>query len=260
VSSDAALTLFTANGPVIFTPYTLMVFVDETGGESLTDDRFPVFGLGGCAVLAADYHYLIDGPWRRLKKDFGKGADEPIHASETQLSGQGAQAFGRYFANCPFFRFASLATRNFANEAGAGLLELICGSLVTQVAALGNRTRVIPDVVAYVIEHSQLAERINTQLSVAFGSGETSKIEPVRFFTRKQACVSGVEVADFPMHTAGCQERNRMSLVETWKATGMEMKGVDRLYRKDFVAAFMPVDHRLADHRLMLSATEQLSN
>jgi hypothetical protein len=31
----------------------LMYFVDETGHEDFANPEFPVFGMGGCAILAA---------------------------------------------------------------------------------------------------------------------------------------------------------------------------------------------------------------
>jgi hypothetical protein len=34
-------------------PHCLMFFVDETGHEEFADPNYPVFGLGGCALLAA---------------------------------------------------------------------------------------------------------------------------------------------------------------------------------------------------------------
>jgi hypothetical protein len=50
-----------------------MVFIDETGNDTLSDKRYPIFGLGGCAVLASDYEMLINIPWNNLKKNYFRG-------------------------------------------------------------------------------------------------------------------------------------------------------------------------------------------
>lgn len=41
----------------------LAVFVDDTGHEALVAGH-PVYGLGGCAVLAQDLESVIRSPWR----------------------------------------------------------------------------------------------------------------------------------------------------------------------------------------------------
>ncbi|GAG26739.1 unnamed protein product, partial [marine sediment metagenome] len=38
---------------------SLLVFIDETGNEYLKDKKYPIFGLGGCAVICKDYNNLI---------------------------------------------------------------------------------------------------------------------------------------------------------------------------------------------------------
>jgi hypothetical protein len=59
-----------------------LVCIDETGHEEFADPTYPVFGLGGCAVLAEHYAERLAFPWRDLKaKHFG-GGDAPLHAAE----------------------------------------------------------------------------------------------------------------------------------------------------------------------------------
>lgn len=46
---------------------SLLVFVDDTGHEALVPGH-SVYGLGGCAVLAADLERVIRHPWHEVRR------------------------------------------------------------------------------------------------------------------------------------------------------------------------------------------------
>jgi len=98
---------------LIVQPHCLMFFVDETGDETFADPQYPVFGLGGCALLAAAIEPVLRTPWRNMKALHFGGADLPLHASDlrsptaTQL-----EALGTFFRNQTFGRFAVTMTRS----------------------------------------------------------------------------------------------------------------------------------------------------
>jgi len=46
---------------------SLLIFIDETGNEDLSDPKNPTFGRGGCGSLVTEYKLRIAKPWRRLK-------------------------------------------------------------------------------------------------------------------------------------------------------------------------------------------------
>ena len=48
-------------------PYCLMFFVDETGHEEFADPKFPIFGMGGCGILAAAIEQNLRAPWQKMK-------------------------------------------------------------------------------------------------------------------------------------------------------------------------------------------------
>ncbi len=48
-------------------PSSLVVFVDDTGHETLPDGHV-VYGLGGCAILDADLDRLIRISWRGIRR------------------------------------------------------------------------------------------------------------------------------------------------------------------------------------------------
>src|SRR6516225_7097380 len=61
---------------------SLLIFIDETGTEDLSDPKNPTFGRGGCGVLFSEYKLRIAKPWRHLKRERLGGAAKPFHAAE----------------------------------------------------------------------------------------------------------------------------------------------------------------------------------
>ena len=92
-------------------PSCLLVWIDETGEEQFSDPKYPIFGLGGCAVLAGDYGRCLASPWRDLKaKHFG-GANVHLHATELQQPGnKQLDALGEFFRSGQFCRVATVLT------------------------------------------------------------------------------------------------------------------------------------------------------
>jgi len=64
------------------TPDTFLLFIDETGGESLKDPNFPIFGFGAVGLPAHLYSTNIINPWEVLKDKEFYGKDKPLHASD----------------------------------------------------------------------------------------------------------------------------------------------------------------------------------
>jgi hypothetical protein len=95
---------------LIVHPHCLMFFVDETGHETFADPQYPVFGLGGCALLAAAITPVLRTPWRQMKALHFGGADVPLHASDLRSTPQQLQALDTFFRNQRFGRFAVTLT------------------------------------------------------------------------------------------------------------------------------------------------------
>jgi hypothetical protein len=58
----------------------LAVFVDDTGHEALVKEQ-PVYGLGGCAIIARNLDRVIRQPRREVRRRVTGSADIPLHAS-----------------------------------------------------------------------------------------------------------------------------------------------------------------------------------
>lgn len=211
-------------------PSCLMVFIDETGNDRLCDERYPIFGLGGCAVLASDYENLIGIPWDNLKNNYFRGADEPLHASELNSpTSEQLKALNDFFKNNNFARVAGIVCKNTVID-NIGIYEIAALFLLERIAEIrmGNITSV-----ALIIEESsrdrKLVKQYFTKHKIKTENGEI----PNRYFlSGKSLNLSGLEVADFIIHTAGAQVRNRF------------IHKIEK-DRKDFEVIFNGVDEKL---------------
>jgi hypothetical protein len=60
--------------------HSLLIFVDDTGHESLVPGH-PVYGLGGCAIMAGDLERVIRHPWQEVRRQMRGSADMSLHAA-----------------------------------------------------------------------------------------------------------------------------------------------------------------------------------
>ncbi len=106
-------------------------------------------------------------------------------------------------------------------------------------------SRVQPTEIVYIIEESS---RIEKDLIKHFGtylySNSDIKFQASVLTAAKDKCVSCVEVADFVVHPAGAQVRNRL----------MGYKNSMNIVRKDFATVFHEIDSRFCSYTEILSA------
>jgi hypothetical protein len=57
----------------------LLFFIDDTGHEDL--DGPPVYGLGGCSVMAPQLESIIRAPWREIRRAVKGSPDVQLHAN-----------------------------------------------------------------------------------------------------------------------------------------------------------------------------------
>ena len=221
-------------------PSCLMVFIDETGNDRLCDERYPIFGLGGCAVLASDYEKLIGVPWNDLKNNYFNGADEPLHASELNYpTSEQLQALNDFFKNNGFARVAGIVCKNTAIDNNIGIYEIAALFLLNRITKIrmGNITSV-----ALIIEESsrdrKLVKQYFTKHKIKTENGE---ILNHYFLLEKSLNLPGLEVADFIIHTAGAQVRNRF------------IHKIEK-DRKDFEVIFKNMDEKLTSFGAISSA------
>lgn len=191
-------------------PSCLLVFIDETGNDVSFDEKHPVFGLGGCVVLASDYDKLVSTPWNNLKNNYFKGVDEPLHASKLNSPvSQQLEALNDFFKNNNFGRVASIVCKDTVNNVNSSnkTYETTARFLIERITKIriGNITSV-----AFFIEESsrdyKLVKQYFSKYKIKFGID----IPNYYFLTGKSLNLPGLEVADFIIHTAGAQVRNRL--------------------------------------------------
>jgi len=211
----------------------LLFFVDETGGESLSDPSYPVFGLGGCLVRAEDYVERVGGPWRTMKRRHFGGFDAPMHATELRPTPEQLGAMAEFFSTGTFFRVAAVVKKSTRIGAGIGSVYQAAGTMLLRNLAAVLR-RADCSGVTTVFESSDRGDRLAKRFFPAARAHAEGKEIPLRWRTMvKAAGEPGLEVADFVMHAAGNQVRSHE-------------QGRHR-YRKDFICVFQNVDASLVE-------------
>lgn len=210
----------------------LAVFVDDTGHEALVKGQ-PVYGLGGCAVMACNLNDVICQPWREVRQRITGSANTQLHASKFAQKATPEQInfVAEFFKTKPFFRFGAIIST------ATKLIDEL-ESVPTIAKVLQNR---IVDIykwtpckeIRVIFESS---DRANSLVEDAFQGFELSeddkKISVECYFMPKSAAYPALEVADFVMHAVGRQARNDLK-----KREG---------FLPDFKAVFHSVDSKLA--------------
>lgn len=217
---------------------SLLVFIDETGNEYLKDKEYPIFGLGGCAVICKEYNNLVRKPWNKMKDTFFDGKENRLHAKDffqpkkTQIN-----AMSEFFKKNKFARVASVMSNKTINNTEYDIYNLVTRVLYKRILDVAKWTcfnRVI-----FILEDS---ERCNSLAKKFFPSykfeeynnklNKKIEISSKYFFCSKEKVEPGMEVADFIIHTAGTQLRDRISK--------------KNLNRKDFEVVFNGIDEKLS--------------
>jgi hypothetical protein len=231
-----------ADDTLYLTPKTLIVFIDETGNEDLSDPKNPTFGRGGCAAIGPDYPALLKKPWRSLKRERLGGATKPFHAADFERSkptNRQIQGINRFLMR-PFWRFAVMCDHRTALPAGVDVHKAV--SLVTTrfIARLAQQYDI--ENVALVFESSDRGDRLVQRdfdlanMDVRNMSGR--RIEVDGLFMPKTSMEPGLEIADLVAHTASRQRRHEL------RGNAGRVKDFEQMYwHSPIPPAFMAIDN-----------------
>lgn len=213
-------------------PDCLAVFIDDTGHELLAKDH-PVYGLGGCAALGAQYTRLIVQPWRKVRAAVTGSPNEPLHAHAfgRHSTEEQKKAMAQFFQDYPFMRFGVAGSTATRCTPEISFMRTVVESLKPRVVEVAKFSPLRS--MAVIFESN---ERVNNLIQEYFGSfqlQENGTPIPVEFyFMPKDAKEPGLEVADFVANALGGQVRRR----SVTKKEG---------FQQDFQAIFHKVDRRL---------------
>ncbi len=231
------------NGNTLLCPdSSLLIFIDETGHETLSDRNFPFFGYGGCLTYAGEYEKAIGKPWKEVERAFPSDM-LPLHASELkpdQLTDIHFEALNGFFTNNVFGRFASICSnktiRTKAEEETIYYMIVAVHQRIHEVLRTILNNGLVFSEIFMFIEHSERTEQkvvqYFSQCKFLFDSQE---IPVHRHFMTKALNEPGLVVADFIAHTAATTVRS------THKGRVPQY-----LVRPDFQSVFTPQDKRWA--------------
>lgn len=212
---------------------SLLLFVDETGHERLVDPGYPIFGLGGCGILANLYENILVSPWKQIKIDYFGDPNKQLHASELKPSQDLTliKAIAKYFRTQQFFRFAATMKISTTIPNNWEPYQIVAFSLVKRIEEVLRHCN--PDGIHFFLEDSERANKFANEYLVSFSCFTALGKEIVlhRHFMKKAAQNPGLEVADFVVNAAGRQAYSRL-------------KGKDDL-NKDFQCVFSEVPKEL---------------
>lgn len=185
-------------------PSCLTFFMDETGHEDLSTPNYPVFGMGGCAVMGARIDSDLVVPWRSLKRYHFGGPDVSLHASRIRPTARQLEALARFFQTAPIARFAVVMTDKTEVPAGMHAYAVVAGPLRKRWLKILEMLKNAPTEIALIHEAS---ERGDDFLDLHFRAtrftvkGEERPVSHA--IMPKSAGREALEVADFIMHAAG---------------------------------------------------------
>jgi hypothetical protein len=186
-----------------------MFFCDETGHEDFRDRQFPVFGIGGCAIMAGAIEHVLTGPWRAMKAEHFGGADVALHGNTLRSPTQPQMdALNRFFREQEFCRFGVTITPTCKLPIGITAYRVVSLSLRKRWEELTPRFRPTPTEVAFIFEASQrgdaLVQRYFSDVIVTIDGLRV----PIHLgIMPKSVGDEALEVAHFVVHAAGRQAR-----------------------------------------------------
>lgn len=181
---------------------TAIIFIDDTGNVDLSDNKYPLFGLGGCLILSDKYNKEIVKPWLELKDSEFNGSTNPLHATDLKPSDKQKAALNRFFRTRKFKRFACVYDKNTTLINVSSIFNAMVGCLRSHITALLKFINY--DSIIFIIEDSDSIRQDNYKTLHWLGNiDEFSSVKTDIIFKTKKDLEPGLEVADFIINTFG---------------------------------------------------------
>src|SRR5262249_50960205 len=142
-------------------PDCLMFFCDDTGHEDFRDPQFPVFGIGGCGLMARALEPMLKRPWQENNARYFPGAHQPLHANALRnRTRTPLAALGQFFREQEFCRFGVTITSACRLPLGISAHRAVSLSLRKRWEELTPRVRPTPTEVAFIFEASERGDAL----------------------------------------------------------------------------------------------------
>jgi hypothetical protein len=215
---------------------SLLIFIDETGHEELSDPDFPVFGFGGCVCLARDYIDIVHVPWGKVESQFSNDK-LPLHASDlrpSDVTKKQISAISSFFTSQTFSRFACVITGSAIHNIDQPIFHTMALATYARIRDVAKEFQF--DNIVMIFEDSTRTNLLMADYFSRYEFNENdAKIPIQRFRSPKGALLKGLTVADFVAHTAGASVNARLN--------GKITKSNER---RDFQNIFMACGPKLA--------------
>lgn len=205
------LLITTTTGPVVVQPNDLVITVDESGEHTLTDPKFPIFGLGACAVLGKDYVQELALPWFSMKDEHFGGRLRPLHATDLRkpTSAQ-LEALNTFFESRTFATIGVFISKSTSIRLTMTEYQSVATAMVALISELLRHIHCTG--IVLIVESSQKYDtaffHTFSKIQLTLKEADSIQNRPIKLLRSvKNSAVPSLEVADFIAHTGGCVTR-----------------------------------------------------
>jgi hypothetical protein len=184
----------------------VLVFIDDTGHETFAGNQ-GFYGLGGCAVLGADYGHL-KAKWGEVRTVATGNPNTPIHASTIERTPENFAALSAFFLERSFVRIAVTTTKKIRLSENMHPYVPVMGQLQEEISTIAS---LLPCKRVWIIIES--SERADPIVLACFSQLTSLTAFPLltveHCLMLKSANEHGLEFADFVISAASSEVQRR---------------------------------------------------
>lgn len=189
----------------------LLVYIDETGAESMSDPVHPIYGFGGIVVKAKDLESQVLLPWHGLKEKYFGDGEFPFHITDLvkSITKDQIEALNEFFYRGDFGRVGAFTFDKASIQIGSfDLVEAMIKSFIERIIDYIKKTKTVFDTLILIFEESPELDKVLQYLNHPYFEEIKSQGIIIHFcFEGKDQNEPGLEVADIVVHTGGRQAR-----------------------------------------------------